>query len=364
MDISEIRPYGKNAKKHPKKQVEAIAASIREFGFNQPIVLDKNNEIIAGHGRYEAAKLLGLDSVPTIQAEHLSPAQVKAYRLADNKIGESDWEMDLVIEELKELDKELVDLTGFSLEELEPQEVVEDEVPEAPSEPKAKLGDLYILGEHRLLCGDATKKEDVERLMGGKKADMVFTDPPYGMNLDTDYSKMPSTSSKYDNVIGDSDEFDASILFTLIDSPVWYLWGADYYCFNIPKYKDGSYIVWSKAQNDKENAVIGSRFELCWVYPKQKKNVWFVRSINHLSERLGVHPTQKPVELAVRALKNSSKQGDTVLDLFGGSGSTLIACEQTNRKCYMMELDPKYIDVIVTRWENLTGKKAELYGST
>jgi DNA modification methylase len=189
---------------------------------------------------------------------------------------------------------------------------------------------------------------------------MVFTDPPYGMRLDADYSKMPGTSTKYENVIGDHEDFDAQDIFGVIDAPIYYLWGADYYSETIPYYKDGSYFVWSKAQSEKENSVLGSRFELCWRYPKRKKEVWFIRGINQSSERLGVHPTQKPTELAVRAIELETKQGAVIVDLFGGSGSTLIACEKINRNCCMMELDPKYCDVIVKRWEDFTGKKANL----
>ena len=188
MKIENIKPYEKNAKKHPKKQVEQVAKSIKEFGFNQPIVIDKKGVIIVGHGRYEAAKLLGLSDVPVIEVE-LTEEQAKAYRLADNKLNESDWDMGLVIEELKGLSEDMLDLTGFDKDLIIEPENKDDEVPGVPEEPKSKLGDLYELGNHRVLCGDSTKVEDVEKLMGGVLSDMIHTDPPY--NVDYGVSKNP-----------------------------------------------------------------------------------------------------------------------------------------------------------------------------
>lgn len=181
VDIALLRPYSKNAKKHPKKQIEQVASSIKEFGFNQPIVADKDGVVIVGHGRLEAAKLLGLTDVPVITVD-LTEEQAKAYRLADNKLNESEWDMNLVIEELKGLSDEMLELTGFDKDLIIEPEEKDDEVPEVPEEPQSKLGDLYELGTHRLLCGDSTKLEDVEKLMDGKKADMVFTDPPYNVD--------------------------------------------------------------------------------------------------------------------------------------------------------------------------------------
>lgn len=195
MQVDKIKPYSKNAKKHPDKQVKLIAESIKRFGFDSPIIIDKNNEVIAGHGRLEAAKLLRLKEVPTIQKENLTDEEVKAYRLADNKIAESEWDMGLATDELKELSPELFDLTGFDKDILIEPDEADDVVPENPPA-VSKLGDLYELGKHRVLCGDSTKKEDVERLMGGVKADMVFTDPPYNV----DYSgRGKETSNKIEN---------------------------------------------------------------------------------------------------------------------------------------------------------------------
>lgn len=353
-DIKDVLPYEKNAKKHPKKQVEQVAASIKEFGFNQPLVVDKNNVLIVGHGRLEAAKLLGLKEVPTITVD-LTEEQAKSYRLADNKLNESEWDMSLVIEELKGLSPEMIDLSGFEKDLIIEADEKDDEVPEAPKEPCSKLGDLYELGGHRVLCGDSTKIDDVERLMDGKKADMVFTDPPYGMRLDTDYSKMGGSKTKYDKIIGDDADFDISFIFSILPSPIYYIWGAEYLYDTIPNFKQGSLVVWAKRQSEAENKVFGSAYELCWVFPKIKKEIWFIRGINQSSERLGAHPTQKPTELGVRAIKDRTEEGNLIGDLFLGSGSTLIASEKTNRVCYGMELDPKYVDVIVQRYVDYTG---------
>lgn len=358
----DLIPYEKNAKKHPKKQVDAVARSIETFGFNQPIVVDTDNVVIVGHGRLAAAKQLNLKEVPVLTVD-LPEEKAMAYRLADNKLNESDWEMQAVIEELKEIDLAGLDLTltGFERDLIIEPEEKDDEVPELPEEPTSKPGDIYQLGEHRLMCGSATELGDVEKLFGGNNpyVELVFTDPPYGMDLDTDYSKMGSSKTKYTPIIGDQDEFDMKPVMELIDTKKWYIWGADYLYKTIEDYGLGNLIVWSKRQSEVENKVFGSAFELCWVYPKQKKEVWFVRGINQSAERLGAHPTQKPTELASRAITRDTEEGESVYDAFGGSGSTLIAAEKLNRKCYMMELDPKYVDVIIKRWEDYTGLKAE-----
>jgi len=352
----EIKPYSKNAKKHSKKQIEQVANSIKEFGMNQPIVVDKQGVIIVGHGRWEALKSLGMEIKDEyIKVVDLTEEQAKAYRLADNKLNESDWDMSLVIEELKGFSPEMLDLTGFDSDLIIEADEKDDEVPATPEEPKSKLGDLYELGRHKVLCGDSTQPEAVLRLMDGKKADMVFTDPPYGMNLDTDYSKMPGTHTKYDKVIGDDVEFDISFLFSILPSPIYYIWGAEYLYNTIPNFKQGSLAVWAKRQSAEENKVFGSAYELCWIFPKIKKEIWFVRAINQSSERLGSHPTQKPTELGVKAIKDRTEEGNIIVDLFLGSGSTLIASQKTGRICYGMELDPKYIDVIVQRYVDYTG---------
>jgi DNA modification methylase len=374
-NVADLIPYARNSRTHSDEQVAQIAASIKEFGWTNPILTDGDNGLIAGHGRLLAARKLGHKEVPTIELTGLTDTQKKAYIIADNRLAlNAGWDNEMLTIELNELlaDGFALEILGFDTKELdallEPEVVEgltdEDAVPDIPDEPKTKIGDIYQLGNHRLMCGDSTSIDAVDKLMDGQKADMVFTDPPYGMRLDTDYSKMGATKTKYRQVIGDHEDFNAQDIFGVIQSPIYYLWGADYYSDTIPLYKDGSYFVWSKAQSESENSVFGSRFELCWRYPKRKKEVWFVRGINQSSERLGEHPTQKPTELTIRAVEIETKPKAIVVDLFGGSGSTLIGCEKTNRHARLMELDPKYCDVIVKRWEDFTGKKAVLLTQT
>ena len=222
------------------------------------------------------------------------------------------------------------------------------------------MGRLRLRSRHRVLCGDSTKAEDVERLMDGEKADMVFTDPPYGINLDTDYSKMGTSTTTYKKVYDDDKPFDAGAMMEILQAPIWYIWGADYFCKSIPLEEHGSTIIWAKAHSEDENKVYGSSFEVCWRFPKTKKEIWFVRRIHMTDEHLKAHPTQKPLELPVRAIEKDSKLGNLIVDFYGGSGTTLIACEKTSRHCRMMELEPAYCDIIVKRWENLTGEKAVL----
>src|SRR3990167_3402228 len=235
--LIEIKPYSKNGKRHSQKQIQQIANSIKEFGFNQPLVIDKDNVIIVGHGRYEAAKLLNLDKVPVLQV-NLSEKKAKAYRLADNKLNDSDWDMDLVIEELKSLeDDALVALSGFEKDLLIEPDEKDDIIPENV-ETRVKLGDIWQLGQHRVLCGDSTQPEAVLRLMDGKKADMVFTDPPYGINLTPkkNYAsrKENKKSEDYEKIIGDETEFDMTKVFKNIDCKKWWVWGADYLYKTIP----------------------------------------------------------------------------------------------------------------------------------
>lgn len=362
MKTSLIIPYEKNAKKHPKKQVEQIAASIREFGFNQPIVVDKNNVIIVGHGRFEAAKLLGLDEVPAIQLD-LTEQQAKSYRLADNKLNETDWDMELVIEELKTLDENYLELSGFDADLIIELDEKDDEAPKAPNEPQSKLGDLYELGVHRLLCGDSTNIESVEKLMDGKKADMVFTDPPYGV----DYVSRVDIDKRKDWGGIKNDDLKGKELQSFINDALGYHWqsASKYICCNWQSVKDffeaigmpNSLIVW-----DKKSIGLGANYRsqhefiLFWgkLNHRNESNVW---SLKRDPTGEYTHPTQKPVELIVRAIINSSEEDNLVFDAFLGSGSTLIAAQKSNRKCYGMELDPKYVDVIVQRYVDYTGNE-------
>ena len=383
VDINSIKPY----KKNPRKNEEAIPyvmESIKQFGFKNPVILDKDNVIVAGHTRIESAKRLGITEIPCIYADDLTDEQIRAFRLADNKVAEiAEWDIDLLDTELDDiLNIDMSDF-GFDLdfEDEEEKEIIEDEVPEVPEEPKAKLGDIYQLGNHRLMCGDSTKEEDVAKLMNGVKADMVFTDPPYGMNLDTDYTKMNNDSNiefkqrknivggkKYNEVIGDNEDFKAELVTTIFKNFDYckeiFVWGADYYPELLKDYKEGNFIIWDKRDDNAQfDKMFGSQFEVCWSKNKHKKEIARVRWCGVFGtekefDKKRVHPTQKPTELSRWFIDKYSKENDLIVDIYGGSGSTLISCEQLNRKCYMMELDEHYIDVIIQRWENFTGEKA------
>jgi len=376
MDITLIKPYEKNAKKHPKKQIEQVAASIKEFGFNQPIVIDKDNVIIVGHGRLEAAKFLGLKDVPTLTVD-LDKKQASAYRLADNKLNESEWEMDLVIEELKELDsEELVELTGFDKDLLIEPDDKDDEVPDVPEEPKSKLGEIYKLGNHRIMCGDSTKIEDVEKLMDGNKADLVVTDPPYNTGMDGEgKAEKARLSHMFNDNIENWEQFIKDFLANYIVSTKGEC--AFYVFIDWRKVNDirsemetvmdvKNVIVWDKKVHGL-GSDYKSTYELCIVGKKgnpEIKNRFGLdyQDIWRLQREMGrnkMHATVKPIELLEKPIKHASKEDDIVMDLFLGSGSTLIACEKTERACYGMELDPKYIDVIIKRWEDYTGQQAE-----
>jgi site-specific DNA-methyltransferase (adenine-specific) len=347
--ISDIKPYQKNPRH--KYDINKVAQSIKEFGFQQPIVVDRAGVIIVGHGRYEAAKSLNLKSIPVTIAD-LSPEKAKAYRIADNKTNEySDWDMGLLIQEftdLLDINYDL-ELTGFDADELEKLIVGdekgltdEDAVPEIPEEPKAQLGDIYKLGEHRLMCGDSTKIDDLDKLLQGKKDLDLLTDPPYGINAE----KMTLGKGKKEFHRGEWDK-EIPDFFNLL--PIFnkiILWGANYYCDKLKSNND--WLCWHKKNDDRSF----SEFELAWT--NLGKNCRHLS--HHWSGEQKDHPTQKPLKVIQWCV---DFLGNEIVDIFGGSGSTLLACEKTNRKCYMMELDPKYIDVIIKRWEQYTGQKAE-----
>ena len=361
-----ITAYSLNAKKHPKKQIEQVANSIKEFGMNQPIVVDKNGVIIVGHGRYEALQSLGWEIKDEwVKVVDLTEEKAKAYRLADNKLNESDWDMDLVLQELKGLSEDMFALTGFDKDLIIEPDEKDDEVPEIPEEPQSKIGDLYELGNHRVLCGDSTKIEDVERLMDGKKADMVFTDPPYGMKLNADYSGMKGwhQGKKYNNVIGDHADFNNDFINNIFsifkDTKEKFLWGADYYVDLLPDFgKTGAWIVWDKRVDESKDKMYGSGFEMLWSQEKHQRRLLrgqWAGFMGDAEARNRMHPTQKPTKILMEIMQEYCSSGEVVADLFLGSGSTLIASEKTGRICYGMELDPKYIDVIVQRYVDYTG---------
>ena len=485
--MADIMPYENNVKLHPKEQIEQIKKSIVDFGNNDPIAVDENNVIIEGHGRYEALKELGYEEAECIVLTGLTEDQKNAYRLVHNKLTmNSDFDMKGLEEELNKINMDLTafDFDQFNMDE-EEKEIIEDEAPEVDEEhePITKMGDIWELGNHRLMCGDSTDKATVELLMNGNKADMVFTDPPYGMKKEKE--GVLNDNLNYTDLLEFNKKWIPLTFAALKDNGSWYCWGIDEPLMDIyseilkPMIKANkitfrNLITWDKGsgqgQKSEEfrmypiadekclfvmcgvqgfntnadnyfegwepvrNYLLESRLAMGWDVPTMKRiagpsdlwrdpwtgksqwnmptrevyekfqraaekqreenninndafrreydalkseyystrayfnnihdnmnNVWhFDRTSNEEKELTGGHATPKPIALCSRAIKSSSRDGEIVLDIFGGSGSTLIACEQLDRKCYMMELDPKYCDVIIKRWETLTGKKAKL----
>ena len=388
--VDKLVPYDKNPRTHSTEQVNQIAASIVEFGFLNPILVDTAAGIIAGHGRLQAAKQLGLAQVSVVVLDHLTDAQKRAYVIADNKLAlNAGWDEDLLRAEMAALSAENFDLPvmGFSDDELadllvDPAVAAgntdEDAVPEAPVTPVSKPGDVWKLGNHRLLCGDSTVLANVEKVLDGALADMVFTDPPYNV----DYGNTPKDKLRGTNRTILNDNLGEGFEQFLYDSCVNMLTvckGAVYVCMSSSELhtlqkafvgaggKWSTFIIWAKNtftlgradyQRQYEPILYGWKqgADHFWCGARDQGDVWFVNK----PVRNELHPTMKPVELVERAVQNSSKTRDIVLDCFGGSGTTLIACEKLNRQCRMIELDPKYADVIVKRWEEFTGKKAEL----
>lgn len=336
----QITPYPKNAKKHPDKQLKQIADSVNEFGWQQPIVVDKEGVIIAGHGRYQAYQKYNLPE-PPIQVADLTKKQANAYRLADNKLNESEWDMNLVVEELKELE-ELAPLTGFDMDLLIEPEEADDEVPEVPEEPQSKLGDLYEMGEHRVLCGSATEMGDIEKVTEGNGVEMIYTDPPYGMNYS---GRGKNTSEGIMN-----DDIDPTEFYNVLpEIQERYVWGrVENYKHLLTEPRDT--IIWKKNNFGMGRGYRG-QYECCFYYGQfsgSDTDVWEQKKDTDYT-----HPTQKPVELACRAIRNSKPT--SVIDVFAGSGSTLIGCDKMGVKSYHIELDPKYVDVIVQRYVDYTG---------
>ena len=337
----DLIPYARNTRTHSDEQVNQIVSSIKEFGFTNPVLVDQDNMIIAGHGRVMAANKLKLDKVPTICLKHLTEAQKKAYIIADNRLAlNAGWDEDMLKVELEELnDLEFdISLLGFEDNEIEsllsePTEGLTDEdaVPDLPEEPTTKLGDLWILGEHRLLCGDSTSIDDVDKLMDGNKADMVFTDPPYNI----DYQGLRDKREKIINDKMHENDFEDFLIQSLMGCEVMYVCCSWQYAHTFKKAME------KIARKPKAMILRGDIWEL-----KRQKNTY--------------HPTTKPVELIDMAIIDQPEK-NKIYDGFGGSGSTLISCEKNNRKCFMMELSPKYCDVIIQRWEEFTGNKAELF---
>ena len=418
--VDDLIPYINNSRTHSEEQVNQICASINEFGFTNPLLIDEKDNIIAGHGRLLASKKLKMEEVPCIVLSGLTEAQKKAYIIADNKMAlNAGWDEELLkieLENLKELDFDL-ELTGFDVDELddilgkneEEQEIIEDEVPEVPEEPKAKLGDIYQLGNHRLMCGDSTNEEDVAKLMNGNKADMVFTDPPYNVNAESRSKKNGIDKIMNDNM--EDEEFEIFIdkvfknLYNFsIDESAFYIWH-NYKCqYVFEKYlrknnfEIKNQIIWVKDIPAYTTNLYRQKHENCFEARKKNKeyvirqiktdcfycnknsykvfvedgndcSVWNIPSIQSAksvdefgrtwfkggAKNLNLHVTQKPISLCAKAIRHNLEKNGNVLDLFGGSGSTLMACQQLGKTSYTMELDPHYISVIIERYINFTG---------
>ena len=391
--IDRLRPYERNPRTHSDAQVDQIAASMVEFGWTNPVLVDEQGGILAGHGRLLAARKLGLDEVPVIRFEHLSEAQKRAYLIADNQLAlQAGWSEELLAQELAWLRDERfdLDLVGFDASELERLLALadggaaasedEDEVPDPPEDPVSRPGDLWVLGNHRVLCGDATVLADVERVLGGQLADMTFCDPPY--NVDYANSPKDKLRGKHRPIL--NDDLGSGFEAFLLDACTNILAvtkGAVYVCMSSSELhtlqrafiaaggKWSTFVIWAKNtftlgradyQRQYEPILYGwpAGHDRYWCGARDQGDVWFIDK----PVRNDLHPTMKPVALVERAIRNSSKTRDILLDPFGGSGSTLIACEKAGRQARLVELDPKYVDTIILRWQEFSGGTATLDG--
>lgn len=374
--INELKPYENNSRTHDESQIKQICKSIKEYGWTNPVLIDEKGMIIAGHGRVEAGKKLDIKEVPCIVLSGLTEAQKAGYVIADNKMAlNAGWNEELLkteLENLKELDFDL-ELTGFNIDELdelfkedeEEQEIVEDNFDiEPPKEPKAKLGDIYQLGNHRLMCGSSTDIDMVNKLIDNNKIDLVYTDPPYGINIVNDKGKVGAgnlaKNRTYLEVKGDDTTETAQEFYNTcvaLGIEKFILWGGNYFIDFLPF--SPSWLIWDKRIDMNSNNFADG--EMAWCSFKTPVRIYhqlwngMIREGEHEDR---VHPTQKPIRMQTEILKDFTNENDNILDGFGGSGSTLIACEETNRNCFMMEYEPHYIDVIIKRWEEFTGKKA------
>ena len=383
-DINTIKPYPNNPRKLSETAIEKVSKSIQQFGFRQPIVVDKDRIIVVGHTRYRASKKLGYKQVPITIADNLTKEQINAYRIADNRTNEeAKWDDELLKIELKELEYKDFDLkmTGFDDKQIndllfeEKQGLTDDDaVPDTPEEPITKLGDIWHLGKHRLLCGDSTIEKNIQDLFGEQKADLYLTDPPYNV----DYVGKTKDALKIQNDKQSDDEFTAFLTKAFTNAANILKLGASFYIWhsdsegllfrlavNEAYFKLRQTLIWSK------NSMVMGRQDYQWQHEpclygwkdgashswySDRKQTTLLNFDRPTQSKL--HPTMKPIKLLSYLINNSSKQEDLIFDSFLGSGSTLIACEKLDRICYGMELDPKYCDVIVKRWEQWTGEKA------
>jgi len=381
---AKLVPYARNARTHSDDQVAQIAASIAEFGFTNPILAGSDGVIIAGHGRLAAAQKLGLDAVPVVVLDHLSPTQRRAYVLADNKLAlNAGWDTDLLkleLSDLKEVGADL-DLIGFSDAELEvllapagTQGLTDpDETPEPPVDPVSGPGDVWQLGRHRIICGDSTDALVVEKLLGDVRPHLMVTDPPYGVEYDAAAARAPSVGSAKGKVLNDdrADWYDA---WTLFPGNVAYVWHAMRHAGVVfdslirGGFEVRAEIVWAKSQLVMSRGHYHPQHESCWYAARGTANwngdrkqttLW---QIDKPQKSETGHSTQKPVECMKRPIENNSSPGQAVYEPFSGSGTTIIACEMTGRHCYAIELNPAYVDVAVKRWQEFTGQQAVLEG--
>ena len=376
--ISDLTPDDKNYNKGSEFGNSLIEKSLRKFGAGRSILLDKNNKIIAGNKTIENAGAIGLDDIIVVETTgnqivavkrmdiDLDSKQGRELALADNASAKAsiNWDFETIKVDWQEIEMQE---WGIEIPDFEVLEAEEDDfaAPDGGIETDIVLGDLFEIGEHRLLCGDSTDSDQVAKLMNGQKADMVFTDPPYGMHLDTDYSKLPNSNrmgkaKNYDNVKGDNDDFTNELINTIFacfnDCKEIFIWGADYFAELLPNKNDGSWIVWDKRVEEKFDKMIGSAFELCWSKSKHQRKIARFNNTLFSGEQDAknkVHPTQKPIKLASWFLEQWSEKDNLIADLYLGSGTTMVASHQLKRKCYGMELDPKYCQVIVDRMKKL-----------
>jgi site-specific DNA-methyltransferase (adenine-specific) len=388
-NVNDLIPYAKNTKKHDRKQIANVAESIKQYGFVQPVVIDRDGVIVIGHCRVLGAKKLGMKEVPCVCVDDLTPEQVNALRIVDNKSNESDWDMDLLAEELPGLDLSAFDF-DFGLQDELSNAVVEDDFdPELPAEPKACLGDVYQLGNHRLMCGDSTSLTDVQKLVGGVQIDLLLTDPPYNVDYQGTAGKIKNDNmedGKFRQFL--TDAFTNAAMVMKPGAP-FYIWHADSEGYNFrgacrdSMLRVRQCLIWVK------NALVLGRQDFQWkhepcLYGEKEweeedethpclygwtegaKHYFFKnRRQSTVLEfpkptKSAEHPTMKPVRLFDYQMQCSTKPGEAVLDLFAGSGTTIIACEQNERRAFCMEFDPKFVDVIIARWESFTGEKAVL----
>jgi DNA modification methylase len=383
--VADLVPFANNARTHSEAQVAQIAASIREFGFNNPVLVDGANGIIAGHGRAMAARQLGLAQVPVIELAHLSETQKRAYILADNRLAEmAGWDKDLLSLELADLDELGVDLGGLGFDGAELDALLghgqadprEEATPEPPVDPVSRPGDLWLLGAHRLLCGNATSSTDVARLLGDVRPHLMVTDPPYGVEYDPDWrNRAGASETKRIGKVMNDDRADWREAWALFPGEVAYVWHGALHATTVAEsltacgFDIRSQIIWAKERHVLSRGHYHWQHEPCWYAVKGKghwsgdrtqSTLWQIPSRDQ--DATTIHGTQKPVECMRRPMLNNSSPGQAVYEPFSGSGSTIIAAETTGRAAYAMDLDPAYVDVAVQRWQAFKGKTAVLDG--